>query len=66
MLQLYKEFFFIHDGVDASFANDARFGHLFHGVELALLPVFYFPNFSKSTPPNHILEMEMSFVNSYK
>ena len=65
MLQLDQEFFFIHDWVDASFANDAGFGHLFHGVEFALLAMFNFPHFAEATPPNHILEMEMSFIHSY-
>lgn len=65
MLQLDQEFFFVHDWVDASFANDARFRHLFHGVEFALLTVFYFPHFAETAPPNHILEVEMSFIHSY-
>lgn len=59
MRELNEELFLIQDRVDRSFAQDSGFGHLFHGVELALLPLFDLPDFAEATPTNYVVKMEL-------
>ncbi len=62
MIELTEELFLIHDRVDAAFANDSSLGHLLHSVQLLVLAVFDFPNFTETAPTDHILPIKVILV----
>lgn len=65
VVDLGKELFLIHYGVDRSFANNAGFRHFFQSEEFTLLSLLHTPYFSESTPPNNELEVEVILVDSW-
>ena len=62
MLQLAQEFLLVHNRVDTALGYDSGFGHLLHGEELLLSSELDLPNFSKASPTDHIVELEVVFV----
>ena len=63
MVELAEELFLIHDRVYAAFRNDSCFCHFFHGVELLLLRLLNFPDFTETAPTDDVLESEMVLVH---
>lgn len=66
MVQLDEEFFFIHNWVDRAFTDDTGFRHLLHGVELFFFTLFNFPDLSKATAADYILEVEVDLGYDYR
>ena len=58
-----EEFSFIHDGVDAFFADDFGFKHFLHGEEFFGFFELYAPDFAKTTLTDHVEIVEMKAVD---
>lgn len=61
VVELRKNFPFVHDGVDAFLADDSSFAHLFHGIEQLSLLALHLPNLSKAALTYAVVVLEVGF-----
>ena len=66
MMQLTKEFLFVHYWVDTTLWDDARLSHFLHCKEFFFFSQLNFPYLSKAASSNDVLKVEVVLVVLYK